>query len=248
MSNEINVYWAPAQFNTTNEQWNLLYSEPKAVADNLVLNPSRDNQIIRCPATREALRNVFSIHSNVEDVIDLKRARLDQVAQDSSSRPYPLSVSSKVTLTRVRPSSFEGYVNLHYNIAWLMFADEPLVVKMTAPYYPVVTPTTGALMTSGEFDIGQWYRPINLDYHVPTTAEKFEVRSEDPLAFFEFKTNKTLKFHRYKLTPYLDRMAGEFINSPKNYGSRKSLLDRYKMAKAAGVRELILSEIQKNLV
>jgi hypothetical protein len=243
----INVYWAPSLYTTEDVQWNFFYQEPKPVANNLLTNTTENTLAIQCPATRNILKNVYSLNSNVDDYINLSHLDLDVDALDLSDDQYDLPVDSKVSLRRVRPTSFVGYVNVVYNLGWMFFADEPLVAKFLPPYYPSATPTPGAIMSVGEFDIGQWYRPMNLDYHIPYGSSSFSVKNNEPMAFIEFKTEKKIKIHRYKYTLPLHRIAEEFATSVHRHG-RTPLLKRYQIAKQAKMSELVLSEIKQNLV
>ena len=243
----VNVYWASSQFTTEDVQWNFFYSEPTPVIDNLVTNTTENTLAVQCPATRNILKNVYSLNSNVDDYVDLSTLNLEIDASNTSEENYPLPVESKVGLNRVRPTSFVGYVNVVYNLSWMFFADEPLVARFLPPYYPTATPTQGAIMSVGEFDIGQWYRPMNLDYHLPYGSSSFSVKSGQPLAFLEFKTEKSVKLHRYKYTPSLRRLAEEFATSVHRHG-RTPLTKRYNIAKRAKVSELVLSEIKNNLI
>lgn len=248
MNEPITIYWSPAQFSTEGQQWNLLYSEPSSVADNLILNQTGDSQIVRCPATRNTLRNIFSVHAPLDDEIDLSNLDLETIGNDTSDEPYSLPVSSRISLTRIRQSSYSGFVNVGYNLGWLLFASEPLTVRVSAPFFPTYSPCEGSLLATGEFDIGQWFRPINLDYHIPITTDRFVVKENQPLAYLDFQTDKKISFQRYKLTPYLENIYREMIESPNRYGKRKTLADRYRMAKRAGLPDLVLSEIRQNLV
>jgi hypothetical protein len=244
----ITIYWAPSRFTSESSQWNMLYSEPKAVSDNLVTDITENSLMVRCPATRNILKNVFSIHSNVDDDIDLASLNLSRIADNKELGTYALTTGSKVDLFRERPSSYEGYVNIGYNLGWMFFADEPVNARWMPPYFPTVTPTPNSIFTIGKYDIGQWFRPTNIDYHVPIEAEKFTVKTGDPLAFLEIETEKAVRFQRFTMTQEINQLSQEFTDSPTNYGQRKTLAQRYQMSKRAGMPALVLSSIRKNLV
>jgi len=245
--NVINVYWAPAQFTKEDPQWNLFYSEPKPVIENLVLNTTKDSLMVKCPAARVALKNVYAFHSNIDEEINLSDLDLSADATDTSSEQYVLPTEGKLSLKRLRRSSYSGYVNVSYNLGWILFADQPLMARMVAPYHPPRTPVEGAIMATGAFDIGQWYRPMNLDYHIPYSAKKFSVKENEPLAFVEFQTEAEIKFHRYQLTPLLHNLAGECATSIEKFGPRMSLKNKYKLFTKSKMRNIVLTEIQKNL-
>ena len=248
MTKDLIVYWAPSKFTSFEEQWNMLYSEPTPVADSLVNNVTQGTQMVRCPATRAVLKNIFSLNSNIEENVDLTAVDLKLIAEDNTNDQYRLDLNSSVAIFKERASSFDGYVNITYNLGWLFFSEEPLTVKICSPYFPTTTPVSGSIMSVGEFDIGRWFRPFNIDYHIPTESESFKIKLGDPLAFLEFKTDKKIIFKRFKPTPEILALSREFSDSSANYGIKKTLKQRYEMAKRSGVMSLVSSEIKKNLV
>jgi hypothetical protein len=248
MSKEAIVYWSSTAFDTESEQWNLLYSEPKRVIDNLISDLKPNSLTIKCPAIRDALRNVYSIHSNIDEKIVFPTNLLNSVSNDTTDKQYPLPVESSVSLFRMRPTSYDGYVNVGYNLNYIFASEESINIKMTPPYMPAVSPVKGAIMPSGRFNIGEWFRTTSLDYHLPVGAKEFSLSVGDPLAFFEFETDKEIVFKRFKMTRYLRSLQMEFQASPSLYGKNKTLKQRYAMAKRSGAHKLVLSEIKNNLV
>ena len=245
---EVNVYWSPASFVNEDPQWNLLYSEPKNVYDNLISDTNGTSLAIRCPATRNIMKNIYSLHSRIDDEFSLADANLSEIEKDTSADQYSLNLDSKCDLFRHRASSYPGYVNLSYNMSWLFFSDEPLKLRMSAPYYPTSSPVDGAMFAFGEFDIGQWFRHLTLDYQIPITAEKFSIKEGQPLAFLEFFTDKKINLHRFRTTTSITQLSKENMASPVRYGKRKTLEQRYEMFNKSGMREVVMSEIKKNLV
>jgi len=248
MADVINVYWAPSPYIDTEWQWNYLYSEPKKVYDNLISDTSGKSLAIKCPATRDVMNNLYSFHSCVDDEFELGSANLGQIEADDTDGVYPLRVNSKVGLSRNRRASYPGFVNVFYNISWLIFADQPVTARWSAPYYPALSPAPNAIFTMGQFDIGQWFRPFNLDYQIPTDSDRFSILEGQPLAFMELFTDKKIVWHRFKNTQQIRELAFEHVASPKRYGARKPLGYRYEMFKRSGMRDILLSEIRKNVI
>jgi len=181
-------------------------------------------------------------------VIDDLLGFLDSLSDTGDNRIPLHQLDSKVGIHRNRATSLNGYKNLEYNMGWAFFADEPLLAKFTAPYMPTHSPTPGAILASGEFDIGQWLRPWHLDYFVPNQAGGMEFNVDDPLFYIEFKTDKKIMFKRFNRSPIIDNIMIESVQSPSRYGSRKTLSQRYSMAKKAKMQNIILNEIKNNLV
>lgn len=206
-----------------------------------------------CPAIQSLTNNIFSFNSAIKDKITIDTSYLDFLykskngnSNDSESR-IP-TMDNLLGLNSHRKSSFTNYVNVQYNLSWIFFADESLIARFTPPYLPNVSPCEGAILSPGEFDIGSWYRPFNLDYHIPLNTQKMIFEENMPLFYLDLKTEKKVVFKRYTMTSTLFNLKNEFVQSPERYGGFKSLLKRYEMSKKASLPQYVLSEIRKNLV
>jgi hypothetical protein len=247
MQETITVYWAPAQFVKGEDSWTHLYAEPKPLLSslNVIRNKSYDTTMFNCPSYIDLAKKIYTLNNLVEHTIKLPTPDIGE------GQEYPrtyLHQDNMLGLREPRPSSFNGYVNMTVNMGWIFFADEPLLAKFTAPYFPPTYPVEGAILSAGEFDIGSWYRKFELDYHLPIDATELKFKQNELLAFIEFKTDKKIVFKRYILTEHLRQLYIESSNSPVRYGRKKPLSYRYEMFKNAKVKEQILTEIKKNLI
>lgn len=248
----ITVYWSPGFFvSTADDSWHMAYSDPTPLSLLLhkMKNTEADNRhtmIHGCPAHQDLFNNVFVFNHTFDNTFDLPTDLLKNLTNDNVFHNVP--TKSPVQVGQIRHSSFKGYVNIAYKMGWLLFADEPVTARFTAPYYPPTTPTVGAMLSSGEFDIGSWYRIFTMDYHVPLSSSSMTFKENDPLMYVELKTNKKVIFKRYNLTPTLHACAMESANAPDRYGSFKSLLQRYELFNKTSRQQHILSEIKKSLI
>lgn len=249
MSDTITVYWAPALFNKEDgDSWEMFYSEPEPVLAKLMGDSKARSQIRSCPAVKDILKNTYSINSTLEDIFPLDENfwRILESAPYNDSSVVPLN--SKVAIMKPRESSFPGYVNINYMLSWLFFADEPLEVEFTAPYFPAETVSDGALFSPGRMDIGKWYRPFNLDIHLDKNANLFKILEGQQLVYLKFNTDKKIVFKRYVMTRKLQSLAREFTNAPNLFGRNLPLSKRYDLAKRTQILEIVASEIKKNVV
>jgi hypothetical protein len=241
----ITVYWAPSGFTEDNENWNFLYSNPvSALADLNAIRNKSSNSIFSCPAYKQTMKNVFVFKNSLPEKIKLD----EEVFLPKVSIPFYHFNRSKILLSEVRESSFNQHVNLIYGMSWLFFADQPVEARFTAPYFPTVSPALGAMLATGQFDIGRWYRDYVLDYHIPFGTKELTFEENQPLFYLELMTDKKVIFKRYNLTRELKRIAEESSSSPSNYGLNRSLLDKYNMFKRSSSPERVLSHIKQNLV
>jgi len=124
----------------------------------------------------------------------------------------------------------------------------PLTARFTAPYLPTVSPSPGAILACGEFDIGQWFRPFNLDYHIPLDNTRFTVEEGQDLAYVKFDTTKKVLLKRFTFNKVLHHYAYEMSNTPNRYAEYIPLSQRYQMSKNSKMNKLILKEKKNNFV
>jgi hypothetical protein len=243
----ITVYWAPAPFLPKEDSWAMLYSEPQSVLQDLYVSNTPKGIMTRCPAVKDTLKNVFSFNSAIDDKFQLPTQTLESIAFTETANEY-IPTDSKISVQKIRKSSRDNYINIFYNMGWYLFSSEPLKARFTAPYFPSASPVKGAFLASGEYDIGRWFRPFNLDYHIPLDSKYFSVKNEEPLFFVEFFTDKKIEFKKFNVSTELRSIAFESSNSPTRYGKNKSLIERYKMAHSAKIPQMVLGQIRKNLI
>jgi hypothetical protein len=241
----ITVYWSPSAFTKDDTNWNFLYSDPvSALSDlNTIRNKSLGN-IFTCPAYKETMKNVFIFKAPLSEKIELDQSFFDPKV----ALPFYHYDRSKILLSEVRESSFNDHVNVTYNISWLFFADQPVEARFTAPYFPTISPAQGAMLATGQFNIGKWYRDYILDYHIPFGTKQLIFEENQPLFYLELMTDKKVVFKRYNLSRELKRVSEETSSSPRNYGLNKPLSHKYNLFKRSSSPERVLSYIKENLV
>jgi len=252
MSNEVVVYWSSSAFNPEIESWNFLYREPTLLLHDLVKIKSidgREGNIFSCPASNDYFKNLYVIKSNINDEFEFPDGFLQHYDNIPLNEETVLNnIGNKVILQKFRDSSYKGYHNIVYNLEWTFFCEEPLVARFTAPTYPPFSPMEGAILASGQYDIGQWFRSFNLDYHIPVGTKKFSLKVDDPLFYLQFFTDKKVVFKRFKFNQTIHRMGLEFIQSTRRYEKFIPLYKRYEMAKKSQALKMVLAEIKNNLV
>jgi hypothetical protein len=253
------IYWAPATYESDQESWSLLYSEPVSLYSQVnrmrSSNVGVDN-VYSCPAFRANTDNIFVLKNVVENVVDLPKDFLQEANTtientpnfSTNSIPFGQRLESRVFLNVLRKSSFEGYANVLYNMSWLFIAEEPVVARTTPPYYPHCSPAKGAMFSMGEFDIGQWFRSFQLDYHIPLSTDKMSFLEGDDLFYLHLDTDRPVIFKRFMHTTTIAKLHVECSEAGRRYGSFRPLTERYAMAKKAKIKEQLISEIKKNLV
>jgi hypothetical protein len=253
------IYWAPATYESDQESWSLPYSEPVSLYSqvNKLKSPTivSDN-VYACPAFKASTNNIFVIKNVVENIVTFPDGFLEDAVKTIDNTPnfvtnsisFGQNLKSRIFLNVLRKSSFEGYANVSYNMSWIFISEEPVVARSTAPYYPHSSPAKGSMFSMGEFDIGQWFRSFQLDYHIPLSTDKMTFLEEDALFYLHILTDRPVIFKRFMHTTTVGRLHHECSEAGRRYGSFKPLTYRYAMAKKAKIKEQLMSEIKKNLV
>lgn len=242
---EITVYWAPATFTNQNLSSDLLYSEPESILNKFIKTRIAGSEMSKCPATKNLLKNFFALTSNIEDNFSIMHPAEGSLLDMSGGEYIGMG---KVPMQIERKTSIEGYINVTYNLRWLMFASESVEMRIVSPFFPSSSICENALFSPGQFDIGKWYRHINLDWHIPLETKDISIAENQELAYLEFLTNKKIIFKRYVPTPRLLYLATDTINSGNKYGKGWPLSKKYELSKKAGFPDLVLSEIRNNIV
>ena len=245
-SDTITVYWGPAERLPYQSRNNMLHRKPESLLSFIHGERTPDAQQVRCPAIKDRLDNVFVMKSAINDSFDFN---LDEaVAIKDSHAEHLYDVDSPFRVIKSRVSNLKDYYPATYMLSWYFFASEPLMAKFTAPYYPSFSPIKGALLATGEYDIGRWFRPVALDYHIPIDQSHFELHENDPVMFVEFMTDKKVVFKRFEPEDILHSLAIEFASTPTTVGPNLSLEERYDHAKESEMTKVVLANIKKNLV
>jgi hypothetical protein len=249
---DIVVYWAPGIFNVQESSWNALYSDPTPLFQELLSIRDRevkwDANIFLCPAFNKTMKNTFIVKSTIDDEFNLPTTQLNMIESGQEEYIVDLDINSKVQLRRERKSVFSDFFDLAYNMGWILFCEEPLSVTFTAPHMPHYTPMEGAILVPGEMDIGKWFRPYLLDYFVPKTTTKFQVKAGQPLMYININTDRNIVLKRFTMNDTLTSMATEFSKFPRRYGRKLPLEDKYRWAKDTKMLSIVSREIKKNLI
>jgi hypothetical protein len=191
---------------------------------------------LSCPAVRDSWHNVF-MFSLLE---------FASIAYE----PNSITSNNNVVATQKREPHLLKTNIFKIESPSYFFAESPLKIKVTAPYFHNVSYQSKGTFIGGIFDIGRWFRPIESE--IITWQEKgtIEFKEDEPLFYVEFLTDETVFLERFNLTPTLQFLAEGLVNSPfqNKENLQGSLETRYKAFEESDYRLGILDEIKANLV
>lgn len=242
------IYWSSLTSSPcTPENW--VFKDPELVYKRFVDNNiSNDrNSIFSCPASAAYFNNLFVFKSNINDYCKWPEGYLKNIADKNIISTLP-KFGNNIDLMTTRESAIKGYIDITYNATFVMFADKPLKIRISTPNYPPSTPSEGAMFTSGEFDIGRWFRPATLNWFIPINNTEFKIMENDQLFYFQALTNEKIIFKKFISNNKIEEMSQYFLGSLDRDGRNLPLEKRYEIAEKHTIQFNILNEIKKNLV
>lgn len=248
----ITVYWSPHSFDSKINTYSLEdFNDPVPIAKHSFHSQVNDSYFWQCPSIRDVTRNVFAFTSKYNEHTDLDQTQIQKFYKDNNLtrqglEPPFITNDLPVSLTCARTNSLQKHINVMYGRSWIFFSDEPVEAKFTAPYLPPTSPTPGAMMVPGTFNIGKWFRDFHVEYFVPITATSWTYKKDDPFFYIEILTDRKVEFKKFdieKSQKLLD-IDSECVLTSVHFDKPYGLPKRYEKFKSLNHRKTILKEIR----
>ena len=241
--NPINVYWSPQYVSERGNDWSFMYPKPETLMFDLLKNKVSDlNQgsFFSCPAVSTKFKKMLVFRNSIGC----------SYSYDATVEPYTIEAKTKqfVDANILRPQALNSGPSIEFGIKAIFFADESLEAVATPPFFHEPKYTKYGTMVPGEFDIGQWFRPVNFEVQLWKNKGEFILEDNEPIFYVEFKTKRPILLHRFNMTEKLSSYTDANVNYSNLFGKRVPLADRYQRFKQVGFREKILTEIKKNVI
>jgi hypothetical protein len=243
----ITIYWSQGE-DEVNLPFNrqMLYLNPvnlyKSVLSRqnpaLVGRPQRteDSSFYVCPAVRGKMQRVYYLPNAVETRCQIRDFQL--LAETGTGIP----------MTSLRTNSMVDTVHVRSDLTWFFFADEPVEVSFTSPYFHALDYLSVMQLPPATFDIGSWFRTFNVEYILQRRDADLVIHEGDPLAYMEFHTDKPIRFVRFEYTDEIGRLGTACSAAPRIFGKWKPLSERYAQFRKTQMRENILRIIEDNVI
>lgn len=239
----INIYWSIPYEESDQQDWSFLYPKPKTLFSELVKerkDPKNLQSFLVCPAVGSKFKKTLVFNNAMN--ASYKFGRLNDGFYINATSPQSLNVVSE------RKEILNNKPTFEFSLNYLFFADSPIDVSFTSPYFHKPEYMQYGVCIPGEFNIGQWFRPYNFEVQTWSDSGEFHLKEDEPLFYAEFKTDRPILLHRFNTTQELNKCLTSNINSAGVFGQFQTLAERYKRFKQVGYREKILTEIKKNLI
>lgn len=247
-SKSINVYWAPHSTGDDDRigNWNMLYEDPETLLKawtQFDIKNGKEDSFIKCPAFQNLAKNTYVFNFPIDSSYYYKALSYDanQIEVNPTSKHF-------IALTVPRDQTMSTGPSIEMSLRFHMFAEEPVEIMITGPYLHHTEFSKTGFVTSGQFDIGQWFRTVNAEIQLNGQEGEIHFKKGEPLLYVKFLTDKKINLKRFVLTEDLDTYSRKTINAKHIFGYRMSLPDSYKIFNKSRTRDIVLKKIKENLI
>jgi len=234
------VYWAP-DYEHTNIDWNMLYADPISVFDKSYKQKTDVNKydsMFYCPAFKHLAKNTLEFKNPLTSTFEF----------DNNGQMIPPTTRQGVFANVVRQPNLHDQILLEYGLRYVFFTDaDSLDCTLTAPWFNNSLWQKTATMVPARYDIGKWFRAVNVEFMLDPGLKKFTIKEDEPLCYFGFGTEKPIEFIRFKMNDELKRYSVACSTST-SWDSWVPLANRYARFKETRMKQLVLKQIKENLV
>jgi hypothetical protein len=252
MSKELVIYWAPwiLRGGTSTQQdfsgpSEIMFTPPTSLWSELttqLYDQSVSRNFFQCPAVKDTLTPTYVIYNPLTSSAEVEIKDSGEVGE---VRQQP-GRDSQIRVTMPHAPSLTNQLLVVYNLQHIFFAEEPVLMRLTSPWFHKAPHMQYGSLIPGNYDIGRWFRPINFEYNLWDGGTKLSIEAGEPLAYVEFGTDRKIVLKRFEATEKLHTIGAEVIHARskkwKTLGSRYELFDR------SPLRKIILKEISGNLL
>jgi len=244
MSEYVNVYVAYGDLGDID--YTYLYQKPETLFNMMHKDKSKSESglltYFSCPAMSDKMKKILVFKNTIPGSVayDFRDGKKDLI---------PLTKEHLNLYTKdLKPYSINTGPSLNFAMQYYFFADEPMPVYFTPPFFQKPGYTQDATILPGEFDVGNWFRPYNFEVQTWSDHGTITLKENEPIFYAEFKTNKKIKLQRFIMTENMEKIVEAGVTSWQLFGVGQSLLQRYNRFRHHGMREKVLTEIKKNLI
>lgn len=252
MSKELIVYWAPwimkgktSAGRDLSGPSEVMFSSPSGLWSELteqMYEQDVSRNFFQCPAVRDTLLPTYVIYNPLTSSAEVEirdTGEVGGVIQEAGR-------DSQIRITMPHAPSMTNQLLVSYNLQHIFFAEEPVLMRLTSPWFHKAPHMQYGSLIPGNYDIGRWFRPLNFEYNLWDGGTKLHIEAGEPIAYIEFGTDRRIVLKRFEATEKLHTMGGELVHARakkwKTLGARYELFDR------SPVRKIILKEILENLL
>ncbi len=238
----LKVYWAPGVYNSE-EDLSFFYSKPESLFNNARKFRKKENSqpgILACPAFTDLYKRVAVFTSPITCKYEFDYTDKNKMLRPMTKAELPLIRNSREDMFDYGPIFF-------LSLGPLLFAEEPVVMRFTPPYFHKPQYTQDGTVMPGEFNIGEWFRPLSFELQMWNHKGEIKFVEGEPLMYLEFFTDRPIELIRFDHTEVIHKYVKTMLKVSTAFG-KSPIAKKYERFRNVGMREKILKEIKNNLV
>jgi hypothetical protein len=235
------VYWAPYVDSHPQPDWSFLYPKPISLFNDYLKDKRKEskNHFFMCPASALKMKKTLVFNSPTTFGYDFDFSN----GKENLNGKYEnnlLMYTERDPMLTIGP-------NFKIGLGYSFFASESLEASFTSPFFHKAKYMESCATIPGNFNIGEWYRPYSFEIQTWSDKGTIDFIEGEPLFYVEFKTDRPIILKRYKQTELLTNYSHACMSTKSIFGLGESLKSKYQRFRSVGLREKVLSEIEKNV-
>jgi hypothetical protein len=240
MSDKIKIYWSPSHRDPECD-WNILYYKPNTLNTELkkIKHDELKNEntrVFQCPAVSNLTRKTIVIKNTIESHYKFM-----------GNNVYEVLSKNFMSITLNRPSQFKNCHLFEYEMNFLFFSEEDVLMTLTSPYFSKCPHLQYGAIIPGQFNISKWFRPLHLEFNLWPNIDEFKINKDEDIAYINFNCNKDIELIRFDVNEKLLKIS-KTLSTVSGWEKLIPLKERYEKFKKTQLNKIIIKEIKNNIV
>lgn len=226
----ITVYWA-----CFDKEW-LRAKEPENIIKKVLKEDKyKEVGLNMCPGFRNYFNNTYSIQSLYDYEFYIKDG-------DVFSDLYDQTFFNDHVVTRSIENKCFSFTN-----KWIFFTEnDSLEMSISGPTLEDSNIAKDSIYIPGTFDIGKWFRSIDIAFFLRENINKIKIKEDDSLGYIKFNTNQKIILKQFMMNETILNYLESTLNSKFNRNTRLRSFDEY--YSIFKNKKRIIKEIKKTLI
>ena len=194
---------------------------------------------IRCPAFTDTMKNTYVLKFPFSFKIKINQ-ETGGIESDSPEL---------VKTYFIPPTDKSGIMQIQ--LGTLFFAEKSCVATQHHPYLHNNNITQNVNVLQGEFDIGKWFRPINLAFVINSPKKEIvlDFKRGDVYSYLRFHTNEKIKIFEFEKDDQIQEIVGRCLSLKfAKTGGNMPLQDAYNSFLRKKYNNKLLNLVRKNKI
>lgn len=230
----ITIYWA-----CTEDEW-FRAKEPESVYKNFAENVKNNGTSMHmCPATRDYMKNTFSIKSIYDYEFNILKDGGGQVLSNIYDQNF---FNKHVTVRSLNDKLFSFSQN------FIFFTEEKslLMSASITPYMEDNNITKKCINIPGTIDIGRWFRSLDFAFFLKNEYDNFKINEEEIFQYIKFHTDEKIIFKQFRANKKINEYLEDTSNARQSRILKPRTLNDY--YKTFNNKKNVIKEIKNNLL